>query len=59
MKCLLIGGCEVIFEGTKEECISRYKSFPSPVPMRLYSVRSEHEIFKDLSLKRIIVGESV
>lgn len=59
MKCLLIGGGEIIFEGTKEECISRFKSFPSPLPMRLYLVNSEQEIYKDLSLRRVVVGDVV
>jgi len=59
MKCLMIAGGEVIFEGNKEECIKRYKSFPSPLPMRLYLINSEKEIFRDLSLNRVMVGDVV
>ena len=55
----MIAGGEVIFEGNKEECIKRYKSFPSPLPMRLYLINSEKEIFRDLSLNRVMVGDVV
>jgi hypothetical protein len=59
MKYILLGGCEIIFEGTKQECINRYKSFPSPLPMRLCAVSEEQKIFKDLSLNRVVVGDVV
>ena len=58
-KWILLSDCEIVTEGTKKECIDRYKSMPKPIPMKLIKVCKDLEIYFDLNLKKHIIGNEV
>lgn len=60
MTWMLIAGCEIHCEGTKEECIERFENYPNPLPMRLLYIAGEFEIFRTQDINRkVVVGKAI
>ena len=58
-KWMLVAGCDMITEGSKQSCIDEYKSYPNPLPMRLLYITGEFEILRNKQNfnRSVIVGK--
>lgn len=54
---IVMADCEIVYEGTREECINYYRKLPNPIEFRLLDIRKVYKIWRNFGSKIVNIKE--